>query len=404
MDDFDYSGSRVLVRVDINSPVDPHTGRILDDTRMRLHSKTLKELVDENAKVAILAHQSRPGKRDFTTMEEHSKVLSNILDMPVTYVEDIFGCAARESIRNMENGDIILLENVRFYSEEVLKRDPKVQAETHLVRKLSSVVDYYINDAFAAAHRSQPSLVGFPLKLPSAAGRLMEREVKTLYKIIKNVEKPCVYILGGVKIDDSIMIMKNILKNGSADYILTSGLVANVFLEASGIDIKEKNRKILYRKNYKKFIKMAKKLKDKYGEKILTPVDVAINKNGKRIDVPIDDIPNFPIYDIGMETIKIYAEKIREAKTIFANGPAGVFEEQQFSIGTEDLLNAIASSNAFSVIAGGHLAAAAEKMGISNKINHISSGGGACIAFLSGEELPAIKVLEEARKRSDKYI
>lgn len=144
MDDFDYSGSRVLVRVDINSPVDPHTGRILDDTRMRLHSKTLKELVDENAKVAILAHQSRPGKRDFTTMEEHSKVLSNILDMPVTYVEDIFGCAARESIRNMENGDIILLENVRFYSEEVLKRDPKVQAETHLVRKLSSVVDYYI--------------------------------------------------------------------------------------------------------------------------------------------------------------------------------------------------------------------------------------------------------------------
>ncbi|MGB9844434.1 phosphoglycerate kinase [Methanothermobacter tenebrarum] len=393
IDDLELNGKTVLLRIDINSPVDPHTGRILDDTRLRLHSETIDELAGMEAKVVILAHQSRPGKKDFTTLEKHAEILSDIIGRPVKYVEDIFGCAAREEISKMKKGDIILLENVRFYSEEILKREPRIQAKTHLVRKLSPLIDYYINDAFAAAHRSQPSLVGFAVKLPSAAGRVMERELKILYSALENVKRPCIYVLGGVKVDDSIKVMENVLGKGSADYILTTGLVANVFLKAAKIDIGKCNEKLIKKRGYSNLIKVARKLMKKFKDKILIPVDVAVCKDDKRLDVPIKDIPDLPIYDIGIETIKVYAEKIRNAKMIVANGPAGVFENPEFSIGTEDLLNAISSSSGFSIIGGGHLAAAVVQMGFQDGIDHISSGGGAAISLLAGEELPAVKVL-----------
>jgi len=396
MDDLEVEGKTVLVRVDINSPVDPQSGAILDDTRMRLHAETIRELSDRGARTVIMAHQSRPGKKDFTTLEQHSHKLSEILGRPVRYVEDIFGSAARENIRELRDGEVLLLENVRFYSEEVLKRDPEEQAETHLVRKLTPLIDYFINDAFAAAHRSQPSLVGFALRVPSAAGRVMERELRTLRSALENVERPCVYVLGGVKVDDSIMVMKNVLENGSADLVLTTGLVANIFLAGCGVKIRKVNMDFIKNRGYCDFIKVAKKLKKRFPEKILVPIDVAISQDGKRVDVPVKRIPNYPIQDIGMETIKLYAERIREARTLFANGPAGVFENPDFSIGTEDILNAISSSEGFSIIGGGHLAAAAAKMGFENKIGHISSGGGASISLLAGEELPAVRVLEES--------
>jgi len=398
IDDLELRDKTVLLRVDINSPVNPHTGEILDDTRLKLHAETIDELASMDAKIVILAHQSRPGKKDFTTLEMHAELLSDVVGRPVKYVEDIFGRAARDEISKMEKGDIILLENVRFYSEEILKREPSIQAETHLVKKLSPLIDYYINDAFAAAHRSQPSLVGFAVKLPSAAGRVMERELKVLYSALENVKRPCIYMLGGVKVDDSIKVMDNVLKKGSADYILTTGLVANVFLRAAKVDIGKCNEKVIKNRGYGNLIKVAGKLMKKFKEKILIPVDVAVCKDDKRVDVSIKNIPNFPIYDIGIETIKIYAKKIRDARTIVANGPAGVFENPEFSIGTEDLLNAISSSDGFSIIGGGHLAAAAVQMGFDDGIDHISSGGGAAISLLAGEELPAVKVLCEHAK------
>lgn len=395
IDDFQFNNKTVLVRVDINSPVDPNTGIILDDTRMKLHAETISELSDKGAKTILLAHQSRPGKNDFTTLEQHAHALSKILGRPVIYVEDIFGCAAMETIARLNPGDILLLENVRFYSEEVLKREARLQAETHMVKKLSSVADYFINDAFATAHRSQPSLVGFAFKLPSAAGRLMEKELKILYGALDNVQRPCVYVLGGVKVDDSIMVIENVLENGSADFILTTGLVANIFLLASKVQIGKCNKEFIEKKGYSEFVKVAERLIAKFKEKILIPVDVAICKDDKRMDVPVNKIPDLPIYDIGTETIKLYAQQIRQAKTIFANGPAGVFENPEFSIGTDDILNAIASSEGFSIIGGGHLAAAAVQMGFEGEIDHISSGGGASINLLAGEELPVVKVLEE---------
>ncbi|TMS40414.1 MAG: phosphoglycerate kinase [Methanobacterium sp.] len=398
MDDLKVKDKTILVRVDVNSPVDPKSGFLLDDTRIKLHAETIRELQNKGAKTVLLAHQSRPGKADFTTLKYHAEALSEILGKPVEYVDDIFGSNAKNRISQLQSGEVLVLENVRFYSEEVLKRDPKSQAETHLVEKLTPVVDYYINDAFAAAHRSQPSLVGFALELPSAAGRVMERELKILYNAVYNAERPRVYVLGGVKVDDSIAITENLLKKGSADYILTTGLVANIFLWGAGINIKQVNKDFIKNKNYCEWVLKAKKLLKEFKGKILYPKDVAIPVDNKRKEFSIKKIPNKSIYDIGSDTINEYAKIIRGAGTIFANGPAGVFEEDGFSLGTEDILNAIASSSGLSIIGGGHMAAAANQMGLTG-IDHISSGGGASISLLAGDELPVVEVLKQAKSK-----
>lgn len=395
IDDLEVEGKTVLVRVDINSPVDPLTGLLLDDTRIRLHAETIAELANKGAKTVIIAHQSRPGKKDFTTLEQHAEALSNLLDRPVSYVDDIFGSNAREAIGGLHSGDILLLENVRFYSEEILQREAPQQAETHMVKLLSPLADYFINDAFAAAHRSQPSLVGFAVNLPSAAGRVMERELNALYSAVSNVERPCVYVLGGVKVDDSIMVMENALEAGSADYILTTGLVANIFLWGGGVNIRKHNQNFIKDRDYCAYVKKAQELCKKFKDQILVPTDLAVCKDDKRLEYPVDQLPNLPIFDLGTETTTEYARVIRNARTIFANGPAGVFEKEGFNQGTEDILNAISSSPGFSIIGGGHLAAAANQMGLGG-ISHISSGGGASISLIAGERLPAVEVLKKA--------
>jgi phosphoglycerate kinase len=395
IDDLEVEGKTVLVRVDINSPVDPLTGLLLDDTRIRLHAETIAELANKGAKTVIIAHQSRPGKKDFTTLEQHAEALSNLLDRPVSYVDDIFGSNAREAIGGLHSGEILLLENVRFYSEEILQREPPQQAETHMVKLLSPLADYFINDAFAAAHRSQPSLVGFAVNLPSAAGRVMERELTALYSAVSNVERPCVYVLGGVKVDDSIMVMENALEAGSADYILTTGLVANIFLWGGGVNIQKHNQNFIKDRDYCGYVKKAQELCKKFKDQILVPTDLAVCQDDKRLEYPVDQLPNLPIFDLGTETTTEYARVIRNARTIFANGPAGVFEKEGFNQGTEDILNAISSSPGFSIIGGGHLAAAANQMGLSG-ISHISSGGGASISLIAGERLPAVEVLKKA--------
>lgn len=394
MDDFDFNNKVVLIRVDINVPVDPNTGFILDDSRIRIHAETLKELHDKGAKTVILAHQSRAGKNDFTTLKQHSKFLSGILNLNVKYVDDIFGSNAINEISKMKKGDLLLLENVRFYSEETLNKEPQEHAKTHLIKKLSPHIDIFINDAFATAHRSQASITGFSEVLPSAAGRVMEKELNILYKAYYNVQKPCTFVLGGVKADDSLMVLENVLKNGTADHVLTGGLIANIFLLANGIDIGDVNKDLILSKGYDDLVEKAKELIKEFPDGIAYPVDVAVLDNEERFDVSLDDIKNRPIWDIGVETIKNYAKIIRKSKTLFANGPEGVFENPKFSIGTEDVLNAIAASDGFSIIGGGHLAAAAENLGYSDKLNHISTGGGASINLLAGKELPAVNALK----------
>ena len=397
IDDFDVEDKTVLVRVDINSPVDPGSGIILDDTRLKLHAQTIKELSNKGAKVVILAHQSRPGKKDFSTLAQHAEALSEILNLRVRYIDSLFSASAKEAIRSLKPHEILLLENARFFSEETLSRTPLEQSKTHLVTQLSPLIDYYINDAFAAAHRSQASLVGFTVNTPSAAGRVMEKELTVIQDALDNVEHPCVFLLGGMKPDDSIDVMEHVLSNGTADSILTTGIVGNIVLWASGADIGEVNRKFIASRGYEDMVAKSKELIDRFGDKVKYPIDVACEIGGERVDFDYREIPNESIFDIGVKTINYYAKEIRDAKAIFANGPAGVFEDPKFAMGTEDLINAIANSNGFSLIGGGHIAAATSGLGLENRMSHLSSGGGACISMLAGKKLAAVEALKNSK-------
>ena len=398
IDDFDVEGKTVLVRIDINSPVDPGSGIILDDTRLKLHAQTVKELSDKGAKVVLLAHQSRPGKDDFTTLDQHAEALSDILNLRVKYVDALFSNAAKEAIKSLKPHEILLLENVRFFSEETLKRTPEEHSNALLVRHLEPLIDYYVNDAFAAAHRSQVSLVGFTVNTPAAAGRVMEKELTVIQDALDNVEHPCVFLLGGMKPDDSIDVMENVLSNGTADAILTTGIVGNIVLWAAGVDIGQVNKDFIASKGYEDMVEKSKELIDRFGDKVKYPIDVACEINGERVDIDIGEIPNEAIFDIGIKTIAFYAQEIRDAKTIFANGPAGVFEDPKFAMGTEDLINAMATSQGFTLIGGGHIAAATAGLGLEEHMSHLSSGGGACISMLAGKKLAAVEALKNSKK------
>ena len=397
IDDFDVENKTVLVRVDINAPVDPSSGIILDDTRLKLHAQTIRELSNKGAKVVLLAHQSRPGKKDFTTLSQHAEALSDILNLRVKYIDSLFSSAAKAAIKDLKPHEILLLENARFFSEETLSRSPLEQSKTLLVRHLSPLIDYYVNDAFAAAHRSQASLVGFTVNTPSAAGRVMEKELTVIQDALDNVEHPCVFLLGGMKPEDSIDVMENVLSNGTADSILTTGIVGNIVLWAAGVDIGEVNRNFIASRGYEDMVAKSKELIERFGDKVKYPIDIACEINNDRMDIDVSQIPNEAIFDIGEKTIAYYAKEIRDAKYIFANGPAGVFEDPKFAMGTEDLINAMASSQGFSLIGGGHIAAATAGMGLEDHMSHLSSGGGACIGMLAGKKLAAVEALKNSK-------
>lgn len=397
IDDFDVENRTVLVRIDVNSPVDPGSGIILDDTRLKLHANTIRELAKKGARVVILAHQSRPGKNDFTTLSQHANALSDILNLRVKYVDSIFSNSAKQAIKDLKAHEILLLENVRFFSEESLSRSPEEQSNTLLVKELSPLIDYFVNDAFAAAHRSQASLVGFTVKTPSAAGRVMEKELTVIQDALDNVQHPCVFLLGGMKPDDSIDVMENVLSNGTADSILTTGIVANIVLWAAGVDIGQVNRDFIASRGYEDMVDKSRDLIERFGDKVKYPLDIAVDRDGERIDIDFEEIPNESIFDIGVKTINYYAGEIRNAKTIFANGPAGVFEDPIFAMGTEDLINAIANSEGFSLIGGGHIAAATTGLGLEDHMSHLSSGGGACISMLAGKKLAAVEALKKSK-------
>ncbi len=400
MDDYSLGGRRVLVRLDINSPIDPISGRILNDNRIRQHMATLRELRD--AKVAILAHQGRPGKDDFTTMEAHAERLSYYLDREVGYVDSLFGRSAVEAIKRLTPGDFVVLENTRFYSEEVVLKDsePAKMTTAHMVSVLSPLSDYFVNDAFAAAHRAQPSLVGFCGVLPSLAGRVLEREVQMLDRAIRGQDRPKIAILGGVKVDDSVEVARHMLSGGLVDKVLTTGAVANLFLWAEGHRLGEVNEDFLTKEvpACEAVLAEAKELMQKHPKSVVTPEDVVTNVKGVGKAVSLEDLPvKHPIHDIGLSTIIHYLEEISAAQVIILNGPAGVFEVEEFSAGTRELFLGVARSRAFKVVGGGHTVTAVEHLGLSQQIDHISTGGGSLISYLAGHRLPVIDALKESK-------
>jgi len=409
IDDFQFLGKTVLLRLDLNSPVDPQSQKIIDDSRIREHAKTVCELSEKGAKLVILAHQGDPTLPDqFIPLEQHAQILSGLVGKEVQYIDDTLGPCAREAVRKLENGQILMLENTRYFSEDTrlfedtMKRPPEEQAKTLLVRKLYPLADVFVNDAFAAAHKSQPSLVGFAEVLPSIAGRVMEAELNALINIRDKPKKPCVFCLGGRKISDKYEMMEPVLKSGVADKLLTSGIIGLLMLRASGLELGREDS-IIKDMGHEKYLSVSKKLLDAYGrERIEFPVDLAIDQNGRK-EIDATSLPvDAPILDIGTKTVQKYSAIVRQSGTIFFSGPPGNFEKESFSAGTRDLLKAIAESGAFSVVGGGHSMAALRKYDVLDKVSYVSTGGGALVRYLSGEELPVVAALKKAARRSQR--
>jgi phosphoglycerate kinase len=394
--DLGAEGKTVLLRLDLNSPIDPSSHLILDDKRFREHLPTIHAL--DSSRVVIITHQSRPGKKDFTTLEAHAEKLEQLLNKPVTYVDSIFGRHAREAVHVMKPGDVVMLENVRFNAEENLTLKPEEAKKTHLIKKLSSMGDVFVNDAFGTAHRSQPTVVGLPMAMRSAAGLLMEKEVSTLSRVFSGAPRPVCMVLGGTKVDDSIDVARNVLDQGIADQVMVIGVVANVFLIAAGYDIGKPSAQLIAQLKYQPEIEKAKEILARYRDRVIIPQTVAVRENNRRVEYPITKIPgDTPVLDLGMDAISDLVAVLKRSGTVVFNGPAGLFEEADFATGTYELLKA-ASRVEFSVVGGGHTAVVIEKMGLDQDFTHISTGGGACIEFLTGKKLPAVDALEQSKK------
>lgn len=403
LDDVEVRNKVVLCRLDINQPVDRERGRLRDITRLQACVPTVQELSQRGAKLVLLAHQGSDIEyENYYSTEPHAGVLTQLLGREVAFIDDVCGPEARQRIRQLGSGEILLLDNVRFLAEEQTLFEHRLalshaeQAKTLLVRKLAPLADLYVCDAFAAAHRSQPSLCGFGQVLPSAMGRLFEKELGVLTQIMAGTQRPAVFVLGGAKISDAFVMLESLLQRGSVDRVLTGGLVALVMLWAGGQDIGEASRRLITKRGYKDLLPKARSLLEDYPKIISLPRDLAWTIDDQRHEGNLTSLGriNKAITDIGSETAGEYVGEIMRAKTIFANGPMGVFEKPASEYGTQALWEAMGAAGAYTVIGGGDSIAAARQYGQTEKIDYICTGGGALVRFLSGEELPVIRALK----------
>ena len=387
--DIDVSGKRALVRVDFNVPRDKATGEITDDVRMRAALPTIEYLIDHDAKVILMSHLGRPKGKvvEELRLNKVAEHLSELLGKPVTKLDECVGPEVEQAVANMKNGDVILLENIRFHPEEE-------KNDVHFAKKLAALGDIFVNDAFGTAHRAHCSTAGIGTYLPSVSGFLMKKELAGLGAALMNPEKPFVAIIGGAKISDKIGVVSYLI--GKADTIIIGGGMANTFLAAQGYDMKAS----LVEPESIEVAKETLAQAANAGTDLLLPVDVTIAaafdapETAKTVDVDaIDD--GWMALDIGPKTVALAEEKISTAKTVIWNGPMGVFEQDAFAVGTTALAKAVALSDAYSVVGGGDSVAAVKKSGMADKINHISTGGGASLEFMEGRLLPGLSVLEE---------
>jgi len=393
IDDFDFKGKTVFLRVDMNCPIDPDTLEISGTKRIEEIVETINSL--NNAKIVIASHQGRVGNKDYTSMEKHAEVLQKLLNRKVTYVNDVIGSAAQNEIKKLNDGEILLLDNLRLCAEENYEFSGSNAAKTIMVKRLSKLLDLCVLDSFPSAHRSHPSIVGFPYVLPACAGRLVEKEVKKLDEIMSVAKAPHVLVLGGKKVEDRLEAIRLLIENGRADHVLLTGLIANVFLRAQG-----RIRSTLGIKREDEIVAKAHTLIGEFPDVFSTPVDVAIEQNGKRVELDIRELnKDDEIYDLGPKTIEHYGKIISEAGTVFISGPAGFFEKEDFGYGTKALLEVVASSMATSIVSGGHLSSALKKFGLVEKITHISTAGGALVRYLTATKLPMIQALEESAEK-----
>ncbi len=405
LDDGDFAGKRVLLRVDINSPIDRDTGRIVNDNRIQKSLPTIRDLLDKGARLVVIAHQGdTTDYASLISLQEHAERLTGLLGQPVRFIEDVAGPAAIEQIRALGDGEMLLLDNIRYLTEEVstfedsVTQEPADMAQCYLVRRLAPEFDCYVNDAFAAAHRNSPSMVGFQALLPSFAGRLLMQELSALQAITEDPARPCVYMLGGSRAGDAFGMIERVLDDDSADTLLLSGLVGEIFMMADGIDIGETTRTFILNKGYGDFVPGAERYLANHRDKIVYPHDVAIEVGGARKSVGLDAITDeMMILDIGDATIDRYLPIIAAAKTILVNGPPGVYESGLFENGTRSLWTAVADAPGFTVVGGGDSVTSFARFVDTAKLDYVSTAGGALIRFLSGVELPLLKAMSKAK-------
>ena len=331
LDDFEWGGKVVLCRVDINAPLDRETGGLRDVTRLKGCAPTVRELAEAGARVVLLAHQGGDLEyHNYASTEPHAAVMSELTGCDVGFVDDVCGPAARDAVGRLADGDVLLLDNVRFCGEELtlferkLELSPEEQAKTLVVRKLAPLADLYVCDAFAAAHRSQPTLVGFEQLLPSAMGRLFEKEYASLTRLREEPARPCVFVLGGTKIQEAFPMMAAALRDGVVDTVLTAGLVANVMLAASGVDIGAPSLEFIRASQLEQFVEESEAILAEHGDKIVLPADLAWVEDGDRREVAVADLPvDAQLVDLGHATAADYGVCIAAAGTVFVNGPAG---------------------------------------------------------------------------------
>ena len=407
LDDLDVRGRTVLLRVDINSPIDRASGKINDDNRLNMSLPTIADLAEAGARVVIIAHQGDTlDYHNLVSLREHAGILSEKLDRNVAFIDDGAGPAARAAVQALGDGDILLLENLRILTEEVstfesaVKLTPSEMTKTYLVRNLAPLVDVYVNDAFAAAHRNAPSMVAFQELLPTAGGRLLVDEVTALSGVSSNPNRPCVFLLGGLKISDAFSMMDKVLADGTADAILTTGITANVMLIAQGVALGGPTTAFTHDRSPETLIPRAAELLEAYGDRIEVPTDLAFDDNGDRREIAVADLPvDELLIDVGREPVAAYEAEIEEAATLFVNGPAGVYESAAGEYGTRSVWEAVAAAEGYSVIGGGDTVASARRFVDPDDIGFISTGGGALIRFLSGQPLPLIEAMEKAAAR-----
>lgn len=406
IDDGDFAGRRVLLRVDINSPIDRDSGRIVNDNRIQKSVPTINDLLDKGARLAIIAHQGdTTDYGSLISLKEHASRLAEAIGRPVQFIEDVAGPAAVEKILELADGEALLLDNIRYLTEEVstfednVKQEPSEMAACFLVRRLAPVFDCYVNDAFAAAHRNSPSMVAFQELMPAYAGRLLMQELSALQAITEDPARPCIYLLGGSRAGDAFGMIQQVLSDGSADKLLLSGLIGEIFMLADGVDIGETTRQFILGKGFEPYIGQAEQYLAQHRDSIVYPSDVAVGVDGVRLNVDITAVADdMMISDIGDQTIEDYSEAIASAKTILVNGPPGIYENELFEKGTQSLWTAVAESDGFSVVGGGDSVTSFTRYVDMSKLNYVSTAGGALIRYLSGVELPLIAALSGRTK------
>ena len=393
--------SRVLVRLDLNSPIED--GDPQDNRRFERHAETVRELADAGHRVVLMAHQGRPGRDDFTSLAGHAAILADHVGRDVAFVADTYGDEALEAIDALDAGEVLLLENTRMCEDELPEESPEEKAETEFVRTLAPRFDAYVNDAYSAAHRKHASLVGFPLALPAYAGRVMETEYAANTAIAtREFDGPVTMVVGGTKATDVIGVMDAL--DDRVDRFLLGGVAGELFLRAAGHPVgHDVGEMDLFDEQWEANRELIESVLDERGDEIRLASDLAYEgADGERAEVAVDDIEEKETgyLDVGAATVDDYEPAIRESDAVFVKGALGVFEDERFADGTVGVLEAIAETDCFSVVGGGDTSRAIEMYGLSEEeFSHVSIAGGAYIRALTGEPLPAVEVLEAAAER-----